>query len=139
MNLKILSKHENIKSLLLNSTTSNLLCVCEQHESRLRKRRMREICGTCQFSHLHFYAPQAHVTFRMLNSCCWWTRTISNTRLHSNLINYTNLTFVLFQGSLTSEKHPFFKTNKNIFDTNQSLSTIHSFYEFLHHHFNEGC
>ena len=63
MNVKKPSKHENAKSLLLNSTTFNLLCVCEQRESRLRKGSMREIRGACQFSRLHFYAPQAHATF----------------------------------------------------------------------------
>ena len=43
MILKILSKDENVKPLLLNSTTCNLLCVSEQRESRLREReRERE-------------------------------------------------------------------------------------------------
>ena len=56
------SKHENVKFLLFKSTTSNLLCVCEQCESRLRKGRT-EILGACQSSRLHFYASQAHATF----------------------------------------------------------------------------
>ena len=72
MILKILSKRENVKPLLLNSTTSNLLCVCEQRESRLVARRTREIRGAWQFSWLRFYALQAHATFWMLkNSRCW--------------------------------------------------------------------
>ena len=89
MNLKISSKHQNVKSLLPNSTTSHLLCVCEQRESRLRKGRSRKIRGPCQFSQLCFYAPQAHATFWMLkNSRCWWMRTIS--RLHGDWMNHRN-------------------------------------------------
>ena len=88
MNLKISSKHQNVKSLLPNSTTSHLLCVCEQRESRLRKGRSRKIRGPCQFSQLCFYAPQAHATFWMLkNSLCWWTQTIPDTALHGNWMN----------------------------------------------------
>ena len=91
MNLKIPSKQENMKSLLINSTTCNLLCICEQRESRLRKGKTRKICGAFQFSWLHFFTPQAHTTFWMLkNSCCQWTRTISNTDLHGDWMNQTN-------------------------------------------------
>ena len=91
MNLKIPSKHENIKSLLLSSTTSIMLGVCEQHESRLRKGNTRKIRGAFQFSWLRCYARQAHATFWMLkNSRCWWTWTVPNTRLHSDWMNHTN-------------------------------------------------
>ena len=108
MNLKIPSKHENVKSLRLNSTTSNLFCISEQRESRLRKRRTREIHGACQVSWLRFSAPQARATlWKLKNSLCWWTRTISNTRLHGDWINQISEWLKIHEGAGERESNQF--------------------------------